>query len=274
VTLLPQKKLLLLPPKKSPLSGTTVRIVILAILLCAKNHMCAQDRTIASVIPALAYGPACSSTIQLRNLSDRTVTLDLEGHRESGSLVGLVGLSDTRLHLAPRQQTAYKLDIQEETTGAWAKVREDVPAPDLQPAIAVAAAQECTIGAQLRTIGRAVAYPTRNPWFAGEVDELGGSVISLINTSEAAVRATACYSSGNLFSVNGSPLQPVCSATVDVQVPPFNSRQFPVSKDGSTHLSLRTRGDAIVLEMLRPLGENLRVYAVDSSIKFGEEAKP
>jgi hypothetical protein len=239
-------------------------------LACAQN---AQMRTMTSVIPALAYGPACSTTIQLRNLSDRSVRLDLEGHRESGSLVGLAGLPGTKLHLDPHEQSAYKLDIKEETTGAWAKVREEVPAPDLQPAIAVSAAQECTIGAQLRTIGRAVAYPTRNPWFAGDVAELHGDLISLINTSESPVRATACYSSGNLYSVNGSPLQPVCSATVDVQVPPFNSRQFPISKDGSTHLSLSTQGDAIVLEMLKPLEENLRVYAVDSSIKFGEEAQ-
>jgi hypothetical protein len=274
VTRLPQENALLLPPKKSPLSITALRIVLLGILIGTNHHASAQNRTIASVIPALAYGPVCSSTIQLHNLSDRTISLDLEGHRESGSLVGLVGFSGTHLHLQPRQQIAYKLDIQEETTGAWAKVREDVPAPELQPAIAVAAAEECTIGTQLRTIGRGIAYPTRSPWFAGDVAELPGNLISLINTSEAAVRVTACYSSGNLFSVNGSPLQPVCSATIDIQVPPFNSRQFPVSKDGSTHLLLKTRGDAIVLEMLRPLGENVRVYAVDSSIKFGEEAKP
>ncbi len=226
----------------------------------------------ATVVPSLAYGPNCSSTVQLQNLSDRTVTVEMEGHRESGSLVPLAGLPSTTLHLDPRQQGAYKLDIAEETTAAWAKVRETVPSPNLSPVISITASTECTLGNQLRTAARGVAYPTRNPWFKADVSELRGDVISVINTSESAIRATACYSSGGLYSVPGTPLQPICNASVDVQIPPFNSRQFPVSRQGNTHMSLKTQGNAIVLEMLRPLGENLRIYAVDSSIKFGEEA--
>jgi hypothetical protein len=63
-------------------------------------------------------------------------------------------------------------------------------------------------------------------------------------------------------------LQPVCSTAFDVQVPPFGSREFPVSRDGSSHFALKTTSDAIVLEMLRPLAATVRVYRVDSSVRF------
>src|SRR5580693_7464562 len=99
--------------------------------------MLAQTRVVTSVIPSLAYGPACTSAINLQNLSERAVTADIEGHRESGALVALAGLPGTTLHLAPNEHGSYKLDIDEETTAAWAKVREQIPSPDLPPALAV-----------------------------------------------------------------------------------------------------------------------------------------
>lgn len=36
---------------------------------------------------------------------------------------------------------------------------------------------------------------------------------------------------------------------------------------------MKTRGDALVLQMLRPLGTGVRIYSVDSTIKFEGEAK-
>jgi hypothetical protein len=173
-------------------------------------------------------------------------------------------------------QSTYKLAIEEETESAWVKVRERVPSPALSPVVAVAAAAECVIGDQLRTAGREVVYPTQNPWFAGDVTELHGGMVSLINTTEHAVRASTCYSSGTLFSApagkEGSPdLKPVCSAAFDVQVPPFGAREFPVARAGSSHFSLKTQGAAIVLEMLRPLEPNIKMYKVDSTIQFGSE---
>jgi hypothetical protein len=231
----------------------------------------AESRVLSSVISSLAYGPTCTSSLQLRNLSDRAVNVEVEGHRESGALVALAGLSGNTIRLDPHQQGAYKLSIEEETTAAWAKVRETIPSPDLSPALAISASTECVTGNQLRTAGRSVVFPTQNPWFAGDVADMRGNLITLINTSEAVVRATTCYSSGSLYSVGGAALQPVCSASDEMQIPPFNSRQFPVSREGNSRLSLKTQGSAIVLEMLRPLAENLRIYAVDSSIKFGEE---
>jgi len=137
-------------------------------------------------------------------------------------------------------------------------------------------ATECVVGNELKSVGRDVVYPTRNPWFAGDVAELSGALVSLINTTERAVKATLCYSAGNLYSVPGNTaasaeLTPVCSAAFDVQIPPFGAREFPVARDGSTHFSLKTQGAAIVLEMLRPVGASIKMYKVDSTIHFGGE---
>ena len=35
-----------------------------------------QQRVVESVVPALAYGARCSSTVELQNLSDRPVVVD------------------------------------------------------------------------------------------------------------------------------------------------------------------------------------------------------
>jgi hypothetical protein len=56
-----------------------------------------------------------------------------------------------------------------------------------------------------------------------------------------------------------------------VQIPPFSARQFPVERERSSHFSLRTRGTGIVLQMLKPQGVHVKIYAVDSSIHFGAE---
>ena len=232
-----------------------------------------QERTVESVVPSLAYGPACSSTVRLQNLSDRTVVVDLEGHRASGALVAVAGHPQVAVHLSPREQGNYKLQIEEETASAWVKVRERVPARDLSPVVAVSGATECVIGDQLKTVARDVVFPTPNPWFAGDVSELSGGMVSLINTSEHAVRASTCYSSGTSFSMpkQSADLTPVCTAAFEVQIPPFGAREFPVAREGTSHFSLKTQGAAIVLEMLRPVAPNVKMYKVDSTIQFGSE---
>jgi hypothetical protein len=228
-----------------------------------------------SVLPSLAYGPSCSSTVVLQNLADAPVDVELEGHRSSGAVVALAGRTGRVIHLLPGERGGYQLQIQEEDSGAWVRVRERMAAPGA-PAVAVSGTTECRQGDQLRTAARQVAYPTRNPWFAGDVADLSGSAISLINTSAGAVRAALCYSAGNLYSVPGQTqasreLRPVCSAAFEVQVPPFGTRDFPVERDGSSYFSVKTWGDAIVLQMLRPAKEGVRIYTVDSTIKFGGE---
>ena len=227
------------------------------------------------MLPSLAYGPYCSSTVLLQNLADTAVDVELVAHRASGALVPLAGHAGRLVHLAPGERGSYRLQIEEEESGAWVQVRERAGA-GAGPAVAVSGVTECRQGNQLRTAARQVAYPTRNPWFAGDVAELRGSVISLINVSAGAVQASLCYSAGALFSVPGETqasreLKPLCSAAFEVQVPPFGTRDFPVQREGNSYFSLKTRGDSIVLQMLRPANEGVRIYTVDSTIKFGEE---
>ncbi len=61
-----------------------VRLILVAL---AVLRLSAQTRTFTTVLPALTYGPSCTSTLQIQNLADRTVTLNLEAHRESGALL-------------------------------------------------------------------------------------------------------------------------------------------------------------------------------------------
>jgi hypothetical protein len=235
----------------------------------------AQERTIESVLPALAYGAKCSSAADLRNLSDRPVTLEVEGHKSSGALAPLAGHPSMTIRLNPVEHASLKLQIEEETTSAWIKVKEIVPSPRLNGVVAVSGSTECMVGDQLRHSARELAYPTRNPWFSGNVTEIPGEELLVINTSERAARVWLCYSAGNLYAVpkehGTAQLTPLCSTDTIVQIPPFGSRQFPVQRPSSTYFSLKTEGAAIVLQMLRPLDSTVRMYTVDSTITFGRE---
>ena len=228
-----------------------------------------------SVLPLLAYGPSCTSAILLRNLGDGPADVELEGHRASGGLAPLAGQAGRVVHLAAGAEGSYQLDIPEKDTGAWVRVRERTAAHG-RPAVAVHGTAECREGNQLRAVARQVAFPTRDPWYGGDVAGLHGAVLSVLNSSAAAARATVCYSSGNLYSVPGETqasreLQPVCSSSFEVQIPPYGTRYFPVESEGNVWVSLRTRGDAVVLQLLRPATEGVRTFSVDSSIKFGGE---
>ena len=234
-----------------------------------------RERVVESILPALAYGPHCWSTIELQNLGDRAVFVTVEGHRSSGALVPLVGHAGILFRLAPSESGNYKLALEEETTGAWVKVKENVPRPEQSPVIAVRGVTECVVNDQLRTTLRELAYPTRNPWFSGDVAGLPGDMIYLINSAEHAATASVCYSAGGLYSVPAgsrpAQLAPICSSAFDVQVPPFGTRQIPIENDGNTHFSVKTRGESMVLQMLRPVAAGVRMYSVDSTVKFGEE---
>jgi hypothetical protein len=229
-----------------------------------------------SVIPALSYTRSCSSSIMLQNLAEVPVTVDIEAHHSSGALAPVEGQAGMAVKLAGGQQAGYKLHIEDEDSGVWVKVREHIPEPRTSPAVAVSGITECTAADRLRTVARMVAYPMRNPWFSSPVSEFHGAVITLINTTAQPELAWACYSAGNLYSVpspTGPPaqMQPVCSSTLNVQVPPYGSREIPVEREGTREFWLKTRGDAIVLQMLRPADEIVRIFKVDSTIRFGEE---
>ena len=232
-----------------------------------------------SVLPALAYGEGCSSAIELQNLSDREAVVEVEGHRESGALVGVAGLAGTAVRLGPRQRANYRLEIAEQTRTAWAKVRERSP-PGASPAVAVSGTSECIAGNQVRSVRRDVVIPQTNPWFESDAAAVAGGMVSLINTSAASAVARVCYSSGNLYSMpaygqRAGEFAPICNLEFTVQIPPFGSREFALERDGSTHFTMHTIGRSIVLEMLRPVDPNVRIYRVDSTIRFeGVTADP
>jgi hypothetical protein len=238
-------------------------------LLVAVSALCAgQPRVIESVLPGLEYSAACTSSIELSNLSARTVRVAVEGHHATGGLATLTGRSGMQVELAALGHVSLRF---ENGNGAgWAKVRETVPGGE-SVAVAVRGSTECVAGEQLRAVGREAAFPTASPWFSGEVAELAGSEIALINTSDAAVTATGCYSSGTLVAQGGGQLAPVCSESFRVQVPPFGTRQFPVRVGESTHFAIRTQGRGIVLQMMRPVEATVRLFRVDSSVQFGSE---
>jgi hypothetical protein len=244
---------------------------------CAAGQANANgERLIASILPSLDYGSSCWSSVALSNLGDRMVTVEIEAHRAGGGLVGLAGLNEMVLHLNPGERVSHRLEISDETGEGWLKIRERIPSPKLSPVIAVSGLSECTVDNQLRSTPRQLSYPTRNPWFSGDVEEMHGSMISLVNTSERAAQASLCYSEGNLYSVPSDAhptpeLSLVCSKAFEVLIPPYASRQFPVQRDDSTHFSIKTRGEAIVLQMLRPVEAGVKVYSVDSTVKFGGE---
>jgi len=158
-----------------------------------------QQRVVESVLPALDYGPTCWSSLDLHNLGERSVTVEVEAHRASGALVALVDHPRVIVNLNPGESVSYRLDIQEETGDAWVKVREQVPSPRLWPVVAVAGSSECTTNNQLRTTSREVAFPTRNPWFSGDVSEIPGNVISLVNTAERAARVSETFAKAASF---------------------------------------------------------------------------
>lgn len=243
-------------------------VLLLLLSLSVTSPASEPERVVESVLPALAYGPSCWSSLDLHNLGDRAVIVEVEAHRASGALVPLVEHPQVVFSLNAGQRVSYRLEIQEETGDAWVKVREQVPSARLWPVVAVSGISECAIDNQLRTTAREVAYPTQNPWFSGDVSEMPGNVISLVNTSERAAKVSLCYSAGNLYSVPSRQLTPICSDFFEVQIAPFGARQFPVVRGGNSHFSLKTAGSAIVLQMLHPLATGVKIYTVDSSIKF------
>jgi hypothetical protein len=243
-----------------------------------QGHADDQERVVTSIIPALDYGPSCWSSVTLTNLGDRVETVELEAHRGEGGLVALTGLKNMVLHLKPGEKVSHRLEIAGESGQAWVKVRELVPLPKLYPLIAASGLSQCTVSKQLRNTTRDAFYPMNNPSFSGAVEGIEEHSISLVNTTERAAQASLCYSAGNLYTplvpLPGRPqLAFVCSQEIQVQIPPYAARLFPVQRDNSTQFSITTQGEAIVLQMLHPLDTG-KIYTVDSTVKFGRELTP
>jgi hypothetical protein len=227
----------------------------------------AQARVVESVLPSLAYSRACSTTIEVRNLGDRAVDGRVEPHRESGSLVGLAEQTGLSIHLDPGEEKKFSLKLPEATESAWIAVRETVP-DRLSPALAVTGQTDCVAGERVRSAVREVAHAGKDPWFEGDVGEMPGARLVVVNTSETYAVVTGCYSGGTLVS-RGTVLTPLCTHQFREQVAPFSARQFPVARDGSSHFSLHANGRGIALQMLRLLDAGTQLFQVDSSIRFG-----
>ena len=231
------------------------------------------SRVFESVAPALPYTSSCRSRVVLLNTSDTRVKVEVEGHAETGALVSLTGRA-SRTWLGPGEQVEYRLQLEGQSEGAWVKVREYIPPAQDSPAIAIRPASECVVGNELRSATRQVAFPMRNPWLSGAVADLHGASIWMVNVSGRPAHASACYSSGSYYIIPNEsapdrptrPPQPstICSASEEVQIAPFASRQFPVEREGNSHFSLHTEGPAIVLQALRPIDIGVHVYTVDS----------
>ena len=75
--------------------------------------------------------------MELQNLGNREVAAEVKAHKSSGALAPLVGHNGTQVRLSAGEQAEYKLQLPEETTGAWVRVREKIPSPQLSPVLAV-----------------------------------------------------------------------------------------------------------------------------------------
>jgi hypothetical protein len=234
----------------------------------------AQARVSESLLPSLAYSRACSTTIEVRNLGDRAVDAQVEPHRESGSLAALSGQAGLVIRLEAGEQKKVKLNLPEVTENAWAAVREMVPNRQLAPVLAITGQTDCVAGDRVSSAVRVVAHPSTNPWFEGDVGEMSGARLVVVNATEGVAVVTGCYSGGTLVSnpnvPGGAALTPLCTYRFREQVGPFSARQFPVMHEGSSHFSLHTRGKGIALQMLRLLDAGTQLFQVDSSISFGK----
>jgi hypothetical protein len=93
--------------------------------------------------------------------------------------------------------------------------------------LAVEGLTDCLTDGQLRTVPGAAGLAMRNPWFAGQVEDLDGEVVG------ASARAGVCYSAGNLYFVaaempDGRWVR-LCFWSDEVALPPFGSREFPMA---------------------------------------------
>jgi hypothetical protein len=126
------------------------------LLVLGWAHASGQERSVESVVPALAFGGRCASSVTMQNLSDRMVAADVEPHKPSGALAPIAGERAMSVRLAPGERVTYKPQILDETESGWVKVRERVPSPRLSPVLAVSGVTECVVDNQLKSVGRDV----------------------------------------------------------------------------------------------------------------------
>ena len=165
-----------------------VCILATAFSTAASAAELASGHVVESFVPALAFNHDCQSHVILTNLGDAAVKLEVEGHASGGGLVPLLGRRN-RTWINPGETLEYTPEIMGETDGAWFRIRENVPSPGDPAVVAVRASVGCLSGNVLVNTTREVAFPMRNPWFAGSAVEWTGVELWAVNVSPSIRRA-------------------------------------------------------------------------------------
>jgi hypothetical protein len=255
-----------------------LRLLTTGALLCggwcpAQDHLIARDqaeaRHLATIIPGLYYSAACDSDIELRNLAQRAIVVEVAGYRSDGSLTALEDSPVNRIQLAAGQRKKVRLAVQSDE--AWAEILE---ISNAHSSLAISANTSCRDGTGLRTVPRPVAYPLASPSFQMDFEQAphDGSQLLVLNPTESGIQFAACYSGGHLISNDKGEMVPLCSESYDTALAPFHSTRLDLEREGRVLVRLRTAGDAVVLQMLKPAALQLNLFRVDSTIRFDAPA--
>lgn len=230
----------------------------------------AQGRGFPFVLPELQYSSHCSSEISIHNVSPRFVDLEVVGHKSTGALAGLIDRRTNRLRLRPSERVQVRLDVEEDV--AWAEVIEIVPSPRLKPVLAVSGKTECLDGNELLTAAREIAPVSGDPKFAidHEAASLNGMVLLLINASDRRMSWTACYSAGHTVSDGNGAMMPLCSESLHRTLAPYQSWRLAAAVEGKPLVRFNATGPAVAMQMLAPAAPQVRLYKVESTIRFDE----
>lgn len=238
----------------------------------------AAGKAFVSILLPLSYGERCWSSVALQNLRDQAADVEVEAHDGSGALVALEGGPTIPLHLAAGQKASLRLQVDgQESAEAWIKVTERGTSASAGAGIAVSGSSECTAQDQLTTVPGAIAFPSRNPWLEGDVEELQGKFVLVLNAGATAAAVGVCYSNGSRVELpgrRGGEARPVCRSMRSIHLPPYALELLPVERDGSSNLTVRTAGAELVLQVLKPRPGKTRLFTVDSSIVFEDVSKP
>ncbi len=260
--------------------GTTILVGLLLASSQAGAAPRAAGTVFVSILLPLSYGERCWSSVALHNVRDQAVDVEVEAHDGSGALVALEGAPTIPLHLAAGQKMSLRLQVDgQESAEAWIKVTERGAGAGAGTGVAVSGSSECAAENQLTTVPGAVAFPSRDPWLEGDIEELQGKFVLVLNAGATAAAVGVCYSNGSQVEVpgrrgGGGEAKPVCRSMRSIHLPPYALALLPVERDGSSNLTVRTAGAELVLQVLKPRPGKTRLFTVDSSIVFEDLSKP
>ena len=229
------------------------------LLLAAVVH--AQE----SILFPLAYGEFCWSSVTLQNVTEEIVNVWITAHKASGALVPLSGAAKSRVSLPGGTKITLRLEADgEEDRQAWVHLKESG-----RHSIALSGAVECMDGGELKIVAAGVVFPARDPWIRGDVSDFHASEVWILNASASPASASLCYSSGVYTQLpDNQKAAEICSAEMDLFLPPFGMHTAPLVRNGNSRFSLRATGEAIALRLVKPVAERKQKFAVDSTVEF------